>query len=114
MFLGIDLIWWIVALGAVALWLVITSWPKKNSTPTMTKEQVDSYVSDLLEMRWFKVTAPPEQVPDVLNKIEVAKITVMYQFFLNEKTGLYDLFFRCRRDDLDRMKGIMEDFISTV
>jgi hypothetical protein len=111
MFLGIGYIWWVCILIAIFWWLVITSWPKKNAAPTITKEQLDSYISDVLEMRWFKVTSPPEQVVEVLNKIEVAKITVMYQFFLNEKTGLYDLFFRCRRADLDRMKGIMKDFI---
>lgn len=112
MFLGVEYIWWLLMLGCVAVFLALK--PKKKPGPNISQEQIDAYVKDLseaMEMRWFKVTAPSEQVSEVLNKVEVAKITVMYQFFLNEKTGLYDLFFRCRRADLDRMKGIMKDFI---
>lgn len=109
MFLGIDYIFWILALGCAAIFLVTR--PKKKKQQTATQEQIDEYISEFMEMRWFKVTAPSEKVPEVLNKIEVAKVTVMYQFFLNQETGIYDLFFRCKRTDLDRIKGIMKDFI---
>jgi hypothetical protein len=112
MFLGIDYGFWLMILAPCALLLAYR--PRRKRESTITQEQINTYISDMnasLEMRWFKVTAPSEQVPEVLNKIEVEKFTVMYQFFFNDKTGLYDLFFRCRRADLDRMKGIMKDFI---
>jgi hypothetical protein len=112
MFLGIDYTIWLVILGVCALLLAYR--PRKKRGSDINQEQINTYINDMnasLEMRWFKVTAPSEQVPEVLNKIEVEKFTVMYQFFFNDKTGLYDLFFRCRRVELDKIKGIMKDFI---
>ena len=103
MILGMPYIVWLGILGAIGLVLYIS--PSKKKEPEMTMEQVNEYVQDLIEMRWVKARVESDEVTELLNKIEEAKITVMYQFFVRE--GKYDMFFRCRKSQLEDLKKVL-------
>ena len=112
MVLGIPYIVWLGILGAVglALWMV----PKKSNDALAEEKDAyenfrkscDEALEELTEMRWVRARVTPKEVPELLNKIEVAKITVMYQFFVRE--GKYDMFFRCRQNQLEELKKTLD------
>ena len=112
MVLGIPYIVWLGILGALGLMLWIA--PKK-SNDALSEEKAayenflkscDDKIEDLIEMRWVRARVEVDKVPELLNKIEVAKITVMYQFFVRE--GKYDMFFRCRRSQQEELKKTLD------
>lgn len=119
MIFGISYGVWVAILVLSAFAVLVMSNSKSPSRRMALKvpdeKELDDYVKSITalnQMRWFKLTAKSEDVPVVLNKIEVVGFTVMYQFFLNQETHLYDLFFRCKREQLEELKVIMKDFIT--
>ena len=76
----------------------------------MSREEFNSYiesaVEEMTEMRWVRARVTPNEVTELLDKIEEAKITVMYQFFVRE--GNYDMFFRCRKNQQEELKKVLD------
>jgi hypothetical protein len=113
MVLGISYAVWLGILGAIGL--MLWTIPKKSNdklneekaTYEQFRKSCDEALEELTEMRWINITgSTPDQVSELLNKIEVAKITVMYQFFV--RGGKYDMFFRCRQSQLEELKKILD------
>lgn len=112
MILGIPYIVWFGILGAIGMWLFIS--PKKSNdklneekaTYEQFRKSCDEALDELTEMRWVRARVTPKEVPELLDKIEVAKITVMYQFFVRE--GKYDMFFRCRKSQIEELKKVLD------
>ena len=107
MILGIPIPIWLGVLGAILVMLYIV--PSKKKEPEMSAEDLESYIgslSDITEMRWIAVRVAVDKVTILLDRIEEAKITVMYQFFVRE--GEYDMFFRCRKSQLEELKKALD------
>lgn len=113
MIFGIPYIVWLGILGAIGLMLYIAPSGKKRRDEGKDEEiaayeQFKKSLEVMTEMRWVNIIgAKPKQVTELLNKIEVSKITVMYQFFVRE--GKYDMFFRCRQSQQEELKKIILD-----
>jgi len=110
---GIPYIVWLGILGAIGLMLYIA--PKKSNDKLAEEKAAyenfqkscNEALEDMVEMRWVNIKGIlPDQVPELLNKIEVAKINVMYQFFV--RNNAYDVFFRCRKNQQEELKKMLE------
>jgi hypothetical protein len=121
MFLGISFdVWVFFSMIGIVLALVITDWKSSkqsekeiNKMNERVEEEIEKLVKNAKEyniMRWLKISVPPERVAKVLNKIEEMKIPVMYQFFLNTNTGIYDMFFRCNISQFNELSKALIDF----
>lgn len=111
MVLGIPYIVWVSVLGAIAIWLAMSNTTKKKNKNTEEEraayDNFQKSLEEMAEMRWVNIKGVlPDQVVVLLNKIEVAKITVMYQFFIRNNT--YDMFFRCRKNQQEELKKILD------
>lgn len=111
---GIPYIVWFSILGAIGLMLYIMP-SKKRSNDKLDGEKAayeqfrkscEDAIEDMVEMRWIRARVAPNEVPELLNRIEAAKITVMYQFFVRNNS--YDMFFRCRKSQLEELKKILD------
>ena len=116
MLLGIPYLWWILALGIVAVFLSVPGKKKSNEDEPkhfgLFTDDVDEYVKSLqeiVEMRWVRLRVNPEDLDTVLNKIEETKISVMYQFFLRENK--YDMLFRCQKSKIEQFEEFLKEYI---
>jgi len=117
MFLGIDILWWMLGLGLLAIWL---SMPVKRKSMAINTDDgigvkegdIEGYIKSLqeiTEMGWVTLRVNPEDLSTVLNKIEETKISVMYQFYLREHK--YDMLFRCQKNMVEEFEIAMSDYI---
>jgi len=130
MFLGIDGVGWLFMSAAafiimIASKMIAEALKKRSQSVRLMGEQelheilsklgnAEEQIEEMTKMAWTRVVLFPEDVDKFLNELEKVKIPVMYQFFFNNKTQKYDMFFRCAKSRKEELEEVAKKFITQI